>query len=134
MDTEELLDALDSDFDYTREVYRELVEAGREGIKEMQRIAGEVEHPRAYEVLGKLIKDIGDVADKMIDNPGKVKKIKDVNVNPNNPKLPKGGGVVLVGTVAELQKAMQRNREEEAERRIEQPSNVEHITYDQPQE
>jgi len=55
-----------SDYEYSRETLYDLIEKGREGIEEMIEVARNSEHPRAYEVLSKLIKDVGDVSDKLM--------------------------------------------------------------------
>ena len=61
-----------SDYDYSRETYYELIERGKDALENMIEVARESEHPRAYEVLSGMIKNISDVNDRlMILNKGK---------------------------------------------------------------
>lgn len=60
------------DYDYSRETYYELIERGKDALENMIEVARESEHPRAYEVLSGMIKNISDVNDRlMILNKGK---------------------------------------------------------------
>ena len=40
---------------------------GQEAVDGILDVARASDHPRAYEVAGQLIKNVGDVADKLID-------------------------------------------------------------------
>jgi len=61
-----------NDYDYSRETYYELIEKGKDALENMIEVARESEHPRAYEVLSGMIKNISDVNDRlMILNKGK---------------------------------------------------------------
>jgi len=94
-----------SDFDFSRETYYTLVERGREGIDEMMEVAKSSEHPRAYEVLSKLIKDTGDVADKLMDLNKKSVEIKKAQEGGPAALLPGQTTTnVFVGSTAELQR------------------------------
>ena len=52
-----------TDYDYSRQTYYDLIEKGREGLEDMMEVARSSEHPRAYEVLSGMIKNISDVND-----------------------------------------------------------------------
>ena len=60
-------DKVDSDYLRVRRQFYDLAEQGDEAIELMLELARESEHPRAFEVLSKAIKDIGDVTDKLMD-------------------------------------------------------------------
>ena len=65
-------DKANRDYDYSRETYYELIERGKDALENMIEVARESEHPRAYEVLSGMIKNISDVNDRlMILNKGK---------------------------------------------------------------
>jgi hypothetical protein len=65
-------DAANRDYDYSRETYYELIEKGKNALENMIEVARESEHPRAYEVLSGMIKNISDVNDRlMVLNKGK---------------------------------------------------------------
>jgi hypothetical protein len=65
-----------NDYEYSRSTYYELIEKGRESLDMMIEVARESEHPRAYEVLSGLIKNISDVNDKLMDLNKKNKEIQ----------------------------------------------------------
>ena len=55
-----------SDYDYSRETYYDLLEKGRESLADTIEVARHSEHPRAYEVLSGIIKNLSDVNDKLM--------------------------------------------------------------------
>ena len=57
----------DNDYNYSRSTYYELVEKGKESLELMIEVARESEHPRAFEVLSGMIKNISDVNDRLMD-------------------------------------------------------------------
>jgi hypothetical protein len=65
-----------NDYEYSRSTYYELIEKGRESLDMMIEVARESEHPRAYEVLSGLIKNISEVNDKLMDLNKKNKEIQ----------------------------------------------------------
>lgn len=94
------------DFKYSRETYYDLVEKGREGIEEMMEVAKSSEHPRAYEVLSKLIKDTGDVADKLMDLNRKRVDIKLIEEGPKELPPSESQTNVFIGSTADLQRML----------------------------
>jgi len=91
-----------SDYDYSRQTYYDLIEKGRESLEDMIEVARQSEHPRAYEVLSGMIKNISDVNDKLMDLN---KKQKDIDKKDDIPQV---GGTTnnLFLTTADLQKMM----------------------------
>ena len=69
-------DNVSSDYDYSRETYYELIEKGKDALEMMIEVARESEHPRAYEVLSGMIKNLSDVNDKLMDLNKMVKELK----------------------------------------------------------
>ena len=57
---------IDSDYKYSRENLYNLVERGQDAIDGIVNLAKETDHPRAYEVAGTLIKNVGDVTEKLL--------------------------------------------------------------------
>lgn len=55
------------DYEYSRDTYYELLEKGKEALEDMIQVARESEHPRAFEVLSGMIKNISDVNDRLMD-------------------------------------------------------------------
>lgn len=58
---------VEDDFEYSRDTYYELLEKGKEGLNLMMDVARESEHPRAFEVLSAMIKQMSEVNDKLMD-------------------------------------------------------------------
>ena len=102
-------DSRDNDFDYTRETLYDLIEKGREGIEEMIEVAKQSEHPRAYEVLAKLIKDTADTSSQLMDLHKKVKEIDKIMAPDSSlQQLPNGNTTnnLFVGSTTELQRML----------------------------
>ena len=98
---------LKNDYDYSRETYYELIEKGKDALENMIEVARESEHPRAYEVLSGMIKNVSDVNDRLMDLNKKQKEIdreevKQVGSTTNN---------VFLGSTSDLQKLLQNDKE-----------------------
>jgi hypothetical protein len=93
---------INTDYDYSRESYYNLIEKGQEAIQGILDIAKEGQHPRAYEVVGQLIGQVATSVDKLQDLQKKLKDLKEVpgktNANIKN--------ALFVGSTAELQKML----------------------------
>ena len=95
----------DNDYNYSRSTYYELVEKGKESLELMIEVARESEHPRAFEVLSGMIKNISDVNDRLMDLNKKKKdldkseEIKNIATTTNN---------LFVVSTAELQKILKK--------------------------
>ena len=99
----------DDDLENVRENYYELMDSGKTAIGEMLNMAGESEAPRAYEVVGQLIKVTGDVADKLRDlklEKEKIEVIKQKAESPNNVT----NNAIFLGSTKELQDLMKKNK------------------------
>ena len=56
---DETKDDIDNDYKYSRDNYYNLIDKGNEAIEGILDIAKEGQHPRAYEVAGQLIGQVG---------------------------------------------------------------------------
>ena len=91
---------IQSDYDYQRQNFYNLVEKGTAAIDGILLLAKESEHPRTYEVAGNLIKQVSEVAEKLGDLQEKMKKLSEVpDSAPKNVT-----NALFVGSTAELQK------------------------------
>ena len=95
------------DYNYARENYYNLIERNQDAIEEMLEIAKQSEHPRAFEVVGQLIKS-GLEANKELMNLHKTKKDLTTEKTPNQVT----NQAVFVGSTAELQKLLKAKRGE----------------------
>lgn len=94
---------LNDDFEYSRATYYELLEKGKESLEDMMEVARSSEHPRAYEVLSNLIKNMADVNDKLMDLN---KKRKDMDKKEEK-LIGNTTNNLFVCTTADLQKLLQ---------------------------
>ena len=93
----------DSDYQRGRKQFYDLAEQGDEAIELMLDLARESEHPRAFEVLGQLIKNNAEIGEKILKlHKSKKEQDKDETLaltgNTNNN--------VFIGSTAELQKML----------------------------
>ena len=95
----------DIDYNYARENYYNLIERNHDAVEEMLEIAKQSEHPRAFEVVGQLIKS-GLDANKELMSLHKTKK--ELSIEKNTQTLV--NNAVFVGSTAELQKLLKANR------------------------
>jgi hypothetical protein len=101
-----------TDYDTSRETYLDLMDKGQSAMDMMMEVARESEHPRAYEVLSGMMKNIADITDKLMDLNKKEKELKKENlpVPHQQGPAPIGGNTtnnVFVGTTEELQRLLQ---------------------------
>ena len=94
---------VDNDYKYSRDTYYELVEKGKQSLEFMIELARESEHPRAFEVLSGMIKNISDVNDRLMDLN---KKKKDLDRKEEIKNIANTTNNLFVGSTAELQKLL----------------------------
>ena len=94
-----------SDYKYSRENLYNLVERGQDAIDGILTLAKETEHPRTYEVAGQLIKNVGEVTEKLLQLQEKMKKLGEETKKAPN----KVENNLFVGSTAELQKLIKKN-------------------------
>ena len=95
-------DDTELDYKYSRENFYNLIERGQDAIDGILEIAKEGEHPRAYEVVGQLIKNVSEVTEKLADLQEKMKKLKEVpETGPKNVT-----NALFIGSTKELQKML----------------------------
>ena len=97
---------VDNDYKYSRDTYYELVEKGKESLELMIEVARESEHPRAFEVLSGMIKNISDVYDRLMDLN---KKKKDLDKKDEIQKIANTTNNLFVGSTTELQKLLKKD-------------------------
>lgn len=93
----------ETDFDYARENFYDIIEKGRDAMEELLEIAKADESPRAFEVLSQLFKNMSETNEKLLDLHLKKKKIddesEDKSARPQNVT-----NALFVGSTAELLK------------------------------
>ena len=98
-------DKIKNDYEYSRQTYYELIEKGKDALDLAIEIAQQSEHPRAIEVLSGMIKNVGDVNDKLMDLN---KKNKDIN-KADLPMRSEGttNNNLFIGSTTDLQRMLQ---------------------------
>lgn len=95
---------VDSDADYARTNIKELIDAGADAIKELAVVARDSQHPRAYEVMAGMLKNLTDMNKDLLEIQKRKQDLtgvkesssKDVNIDK----------AVFVGSTAELMKLL----------------------------
>ena len=90
------------DYDFSRRTYKDLINVGTRSLDVLAELARESEHPRAFEVLSKSIKDIGDTTEKLMKlqkDKEDLKKVQDTAKKVTNNNL-------FVGSTTDLQRML----------------------------
>jgi hypothetical protein len=101
-------DRIENDYDVTRNNLRELLSTGQAALTHALEVAKQSEHPRAFEVVGNLMKQLADVNQQLMD-------IHQQKAKLDAPKgVTKTGGdkvtnnAIFVGSTAELNKMIKK--------------------------
>jgi uncharacterized membrane protein len=98
---------VEDDFDTSRNNLRILLQQGQEALQKSLDVAMQSEHPRAFEVVGNLMKQLADINQQLLDlhqqkqkldEPSKAEKAKQVTNN----------NAIFVGSTAELNKLIKK--------------------------
>ena len=101
--TAQKLDAdIDQDYDYTRDNLKEIITKGSSALDGILELAQESEHPRAYEVVGQIIKNMVEANQQLIELQKNMKSLKKKDTS--NPRTIKNA--LFVGSTHELQKLL----------------------------
>lgn len=98
---------VDADYQHTRSNLYALLHSGQEALRHALEVAKQSEHPRAFEVVGGLVKQLADVNHQLLDLSEKRQKLK------TPPSKTKDGGpsnvtnnAIFVGSTAELNRML----------------------------
>src|SRR6056300_1268091 len=72
---------LKKDYEYTRGNLYSIIEKGQEALNGILELAKETESPRAYEVVGQLIKNVSDSTEKLIELQKKLKDLEEIKTS-----------------------------------------------------
>ena len=96
-------ESIDADYEYARENLKLFIEQGKVAMENIIFLAKEGESPRAYEVVGQLIKTLSDTNKDLLDLGKKVKDLKSKKDDTTQPSQ-HITNALFVGSTAELQK------------------------------
>jgi len=91
-----------SDYEYSRAQLYSLIEKGQEAVNGALELAQEGDSARSYEVALAGIKNVSEVAEKLIDLQKKMKDLDEVNATSNQTNVTNNS--VFVGSTTDLQK------------------------------
>ena len=97
---------VDNDYKYARENLYGVIEKGTDALDSLLDLAKASEHPRAFEVLSGMIKNISDVNDRLMDLN---KKKKDLDKKEEIQKIANTTNNLFVGSTTELQKLLKKD-------------------------
>ena len=92
-------DPLEVDYDEARKNIKDVIGKGKDALEGLLLLAQSTDSPRAYEVVGQLIKTISDVSKDLIDLQKRVKDIRGEALAPSTIV----NNAVFIGSTAELQ-------------------------------
>ena len=92
------------DYEFSRNTYKDLIRTGTSSLDVLAELARESEHPRAFEVLSKTIKDLGDTTEKLMS----LQKQKDDLTNKKEDEVNRKvtNNNVFVGSTTDLQRML----------------------------
>jgi len=100
---------LDQDYEESRKTIKDLVNKGNQAIDHLLAIASESEHPRAFEVLSGLMKNLADMNKDLLEIQKRKKDLAPKAETQNNLSIDKA---VFVGSTAELVKMLKTQKQE----------------------
>jgi hypothetical protein len=96
----------EKDFEYARTNLYALIEKGQDAMEDLSRFARESGHPRAYEVLGGLIKNLTDANKQLIDLHKQVQEVEKGGSKGSSGPRTVNNTIVFQGTNAQLSEAV----------------------------
>lgn len=105
----EYVDPVNADADFARTNIRDLVLQGNRAVDELMLVARDGQHPRAYEVLSGLIKNLADMNKDLLEVQKRKKDLAPKTETQNNLNIDKA---VFVGSTAELVKMLKTQKQE----------------------
>ena len=112
IDTKSILSDIKKDYEYARGNMYSIIEKGQEALNGILELAQETESPRAYEVVGQLIKNVSDSTEKLIELQKKLKDLEEIKTSSGPTSVT---NALFVGSTTELSKLLKgrlNNRED----------------------
>lgn len=96
--------AVDYDYDRTRSNLHNLLNQGQEALMHALEVAKQSEHPRAFEVVGNLVKQLADVNHQLLDLTEKKQKLQSKKEKESPQSIT--NNAIFVGSTTELNKML----------------------------
>lgn len=99
-------EAVEYDYDKTRSNLHTLLQQGQDALMCALEVAKQSEHPRAFEVVGGLMKQLADVNHQLLDLTEKKQKLIDKKQKDEPQKQITNNNAIFVGSTLELKKML----------------------------
>lgn len=103
---------VDEDVDYARDNIKNLIQKGSVAIDQLLHVAKESEHPRAYEVVATMIKNLSELNKDLLEIQKRKKDLSPKDFSSKSQNINVDKAVVFTGSTTELIKLIKQNREE----------------------
>ena len=94
---------ISADYVKSRENYYELIEKGKIALDGILEVAQEGEHPRSYEVVGQILKNVSELNTQLIDLQKSMAELEAIEKKGNPTKVT---NALFVGSTKDLQKLL----------------------------
>jgi uncharacterized protein YukE len=94
-------------YSQSKDNLQDLIDSGNDAMNELLQIAKAGQHPRAFEVYATLLKNMGELNDKLLETQKKIRDIEGIKKQ-SGPKT-NIENALFVGSTAELQKFLKSN-------------------------
>lgn len=95
---------IEDDYETSRQNLHDLLEKGKTALTKALDVASQSEHPRAFEVVGNLMKQLADVNQQLLDIHQQKQKLDNPKNGPS--KEVTNNNAIFVGSTAELNKML----------------------------
>jgi len=105
----------DADYEFVRSNYYDIIQQGQMALAGALRVASMSENPRAYEVVGSMLKNLADVNRQLLqsgEDKQKIKTARKGNGTAQPQQITQNNTAVFVGSSADLNKMLKKTAEE----------------------
>jgi tetrahydrodipicolinate N-succinyltransferase len=102
-----IINAVDDDFNKTRDNLYKLLKSGQDALNDAMNVARQSEHPRAYEVVGNLMKQLADINEQILNLHAKKQKIMTPREEKKEDAKQVTNNAIFVGSTSDLSKLIQ---------------------------
>jgi hypothetical protein len=98
---------IEDDYDHSRDNLRELLLTGKTALEHALTVAKQSEHPRAFEVVGGLMKQLADMNQQLMDIHQQKKKLEEPTKGTASKEVT-NNNAIFVGSTADLNKMIKK--------------------------
>lgn len=108
----EKTEKIESDYDRTRNNLHELLRQGQDALNHALEVAKVSEHPRAFEVVGNLMKNLSDINHQLLDLHAKHAKLENKDAEKQQGTTNVTNNTMFVGSTTDLSKMIEQMRKD----------------------